>query len=153
MRGRWTICIAAVLAVSLVSASTAAASGYKDTLTDIGTVTTGNPIIVTFDVGASFSSISTICFKFTFHGDLLDPGEEFAYTPVEPTVAPGTGPGFFNPGTTPQHTRTQCLDPVSTPDLIPFFLDGTESLELSMRTTGSSVTVTRLKVTIDGVPL
>jgi hypothetical protein len=114
------------------------------------TISVGEPAIGRVNVHMKFASVASVCFAFTFSGDLLDPGEELDITPLR-ALPSGTGPGFINDGTTPQAERTLCLSSTYQPDLVALFTDGKENgLEFSMRV--GSVHIASLVVTVEGVP-
>ena len=106
-------------------------------------VSVGHPVLAMVNFGGPFASITRVCFRFTFIGDLLDPGDHMTVEPV--TV--GNGPGFENGGSGPESARSICVIP---PDInIPPFLDGMEQIELRME--AGSVTIGSMNVDIDGV--
>jgi hypothetical protein len=106
-------------------------------------VSVGSPVLATVEFGFPFAVITRVCCRFTFQGDLLDPGEYMVI------IASSTdnGPGFENVFFTPQDARTVC---VIQPDqaFIPAFLDGMEQMQLLMQ--NGSVTIAELHVDIDG---
>lgn len=106
-------------------------------------VSVGHPVLASVEFGGPFATITRVCFRLTFIGDLLDHGDHMTIEPV--TV--GNGPGFQNDGSSPQSARSLCIIP---PDLnIPPFFDGAEQIELRME--AGSVTLGTMDVDIDGV--
>ena len=135
------LCGLALLALSLPAGS------HADSFTALASlsnphVSLGQPVLASVEFAAPFTAITRLCFRFTFQGDLLDPGEGLTIVPV----SVGIGPGFENVGSGPQDARTLC---VLAPDpTIPPFLDGTEQIELAMFS--GSVTIAELHVDIEG---
>jgi hypothetical protein len=145
------VSVAVAISVSVVAVTSAAAANYQQTFKNLGSISSGDqPIIVNVDVNTTFSSIQSVCLKFTFHGDLLDPGEDPA-TRETVTIVWGAINGFgFQSVTTAERTRTICLVAGFHDEELAYFLDGNESIAVSMR--AGSVEIKRLTVTIDGVP-
>jgi hypothetical protein len=97
-----------------------------------------------------FASLETLCFGFTFEGDLLDPGEQLEIRHTGVTF----GFGFVNILDSPQSSRTICLQAALGPlhdEIIALYLDGKHSFTIVMAS--GSVTIASLSVTATGVPL
>jgi hypothetical protein len=97
-------------------------------------VTVSTPVEAEVNVHQKFSSIGSICFRFAFQDDLLDPGDD-----LEMDIG-----GFFNPTGEPQSARVFCPNP----DQFSKFLDG--KIDLTVITQTGSVTISSLSVTITG---
>jgi hypothetical protein len=146
---------AATLSVVSVLAfvQSASAATFSDTakLSPPATVTVDQSLIADFNVGAEFASISSVCLYFKFTRDLLDPGDLLLVAFLENGEEIGGG-GFSIPigSTRAQKTRTLCYVPEFHPETVSLFLDGSERVKLVMES--GSVMITRLRLTITGVP-
>ena len=137
---------AAVLALPPVAAADTASATAKIAGS---TVSVGNPVLAKVNLHTKFSSIDSVCFQFTFAGDLLDPGELLRITPLQ-LLPSEAGPGIQNVSSAPQAERTLCID--SSSSVAGVFSDGKEKdLELAIQTgTSGSVNIASLVVTVTG---
>lgn len=132
------------LAMPQVAAAETAAAPAK--LPQI--VTAGHPALAKVNLHAKFSSVDSVCFDFTFEGDLLDPGEILRVTPLELFPSLG-GPGFGNGGAEPVAQRTLCVESSVAPDITALFADGkAKDLEVGIET--GSVQIASLVVSVTG---
>jgi hypothetical protein len=147
-RGRLAIAIACGFLVLPASAHAATATGtVKLSQTSVGV---GDAARGKVNVHTKFASVDSVCFTFTFEGDLLDPGETLFISPLN-AVSSLSGPGFSNGGTTPEAERTLCFEAAFQPDLVALFAEGKEhELEIAMQT--GSVQIASLEVTVEGTP-
>jgi hypothetical protein len=136
----------AVLALPPVAAADSASATAKIAGS---TVSVGSPVLAKVNLHTKFSSIESVCFQFTFAGDLLDPGELLRITPLR-LLPSEAGPGIQNVGSAPQAERTLCID--SSSPVAGVFSDGKEKdLELAIQTgTFGSVNIASLVVTVTG---
>jgi len=106
-------------------------------------VVQGSPITYGVDFRRQFSSISQVDFFFTFGNDPLDSGECLIF-----------GPGFCNPGSTPQTSRLLTIPCSGDPVTCAGFSGGVNSGQIQAdRFTGSgavSVGIASLTVTVHG---
>ena len=137
--------------LSLVVPPTSSAATFTATASLSGTTASpANPVLASVDFGTQFASIESVCFEFTFQGDLLDPGDFVRLTPLN-LLPSMTGPGFFNPGPASQSDRTLCLlNAFDSGPITSLFLDrGEDMIEIGM--VSGSVTIADLHVVITGV--
>jgi hypothetical protein len=112
-------------------------------------VDVGDTALARVNTHAKFTSVDTVCFDFTFVNDLLDPGETVVIAPLR-LLPLMTGPGFSNPGTSSQATRTLCLDSASGyANVNAQFMDGKEK-DLEIATRAGSVKIASIVVRITG---
>jgi hypothetical protein len=110
------------------------------------------PVSVESSAGArakfptKFASIETLCFNFTFEGDLLDPGD---FLMIQNTGETGSF-GFLNVGLSPQSTRTICNITPFHDETLGLYLDGKHTFTIVMES--GSVTIASLSVTATGFP-
>ena len=137
--------------LSLAVPATSSAATFIATASLPGTTASpGNPVLASVDFGTQFASIESVCFEFTFQGDLLDPGDFLRLTPMN-LLPSMTGPGFSNPGLESQSDRTLCLlNAFDSGPITSLFLDrGEDMIEIGM--VSGSVTIADLDVVITGV--
>ena len=96
-----------------------------------------------------FASLETLCFGFTFEGDLLDPGEQLEFRHAGVT----SGFGFVNIFDSPLSSQTICLQAALGPphdENVALYLDGKHRFTIVMAS--GSVTIASVSVTATGVP-
>jgi hypothetical protein len=109
-------------------------------------VTTSSPVTGKVNVKHKFSSISSVCLRFVFEDDLLDPGD------VDDVRIFSSGQdigGFFNTTGAPQSERVFCPNPTDAiTSIFGNLLDGKDDLTITME--NGSVTISSLSITITG---
>src|SRR5262245_44904257 len=116
------------------------------TLTDT-TAAPGDAAHAQVVFGFPFSTITRVCFYFTFGSDPLDPGELLVLDILDSGEV--GGPGFQNGDQAPQHSRTLCnLSPSAFNNE---FLDGVV-YDLAMLAPLGPVTIRDLQVEVTGTP-
>ena len=114
-------------------------------------VAVGAPVLAKVNLHAKFSSVDSVCFDFTFTGDLLDPGEIVLVTPLQ-VFRSLAGPAVENVGLTSEGERTLCMESALGPDdaaVAALFADGKDS-DLEIGTQNGSVQIASLVVTVTG---
>jgi hypothetical protein len=142
--------VAVAAAAALAAPAGAWAGDFVATATLSGhEATPESPVVASVDFGGlEFISIQEVCLNFTFNGDLLDPGDQLVYTPLDHSPSPAGG--FTNVGQTAQASRSSCVPNDGLHGDFPLvFRDGHENrIEIAMWQ--GSVRISELTVSIIG---
>jgi len=111
----------------------------------------GDPGRAIYKTNVKFTSIDMFCLHVTFDAsDPLDPGDSLSFTPAswDPNSGFLSGPGYFNPGSSPQYSRTICIVPYPGEAFIPAVLDRREIILLEAHQ--GSVLISQIDVEVFG---
>ncbi|WP_424348542.1 hypothetical protein [Kocuria sp. CH-021] len=131
------------LGLAVVASAPASAAEQTINLRLIGSphVSDGDTLTV-LATNVPKETLTTACFNFTFTDDLVDPGEGLTII----TADSGNGPGFFNPTTESQATRTLCIED---PSILEDIADGNSAERFVIQAMpGSTFTVSSVSLTL-----